>query len=78
VSAYPTDAAAAAAAIPVVSQLGQAVVAALGGVVVNAALPSYSHAASNLFALIGTAALLGVVGVLRALIRRRSDPERLS
>lgn len=57
------DGAKAAAAIPVASLIGQAIVAALGGTLVNAGLPSYSHAASNLFILLGVVALLGVFAV---------------
>lgn len=64
----------AAAAIPVTSLIGQAVVAALGGTAVNAGLPSYPHAAGNLFILLGVVALLGMFAV-RASIHRRSQPE---
>ncbi|YAL81809.1 MFS transporter [Dermacoccaceae bacterium W4C1] len=64
------DGAKAAAAIPVASLIGQAIFAALGGSVVNAGLPSYPQAATNLFLLLGSAALLGVVAV-RASTRRQ-------
>lgn len=71
-SSVPNDAdgAKAAAAIPVASMIGQAIVAALGGTVVNAGLPSYQHAASNLFILLGIVALLGHFAV-RASTRRQ-------
>ncbi|MEZ2371538.1 MFS transporter [Arthrobacter sp. RCC_34] len=45
------DGATAAAAIPVVSQLGQAFAAAIGGTVVNAAMPSIAGAAAGLLEL---------------------------
>lgn len=62
----------AAAAIPVASLIGQAIIAALGGTVVNAGLPSYSYAASNLFILLGIVAILGVFAV-RASNRHQSQ-----
>jgi len=71
-SSVPNDAdgAKAAAAIPVASLIGQAIVAALGGTVVNAGSSSHSHAASNLFILLGAVALLGLFAV-RASTRRQ-------
>jgi predicted MFS family arabinose efflux permease len=70
---HDAEGAKASAAIPVTSQIGQAIVAALGGTVVNAGLPSYPQAAGNLFILIGVAALLGVLAV-RASIHRQPQP----
>lgn len=64
------DGATAAAAIPVVSQLGQAFAAAIGGTVVNAAMPSIAGAAAGLFALFALFALLGLGAVIAV---RRHD-----
>lgn len=67
------DGAKAASAIPVASLIGQAIVAALGGTVVNAGLPSYALASSNLFILLGVVALAGVFAV-RSAIRHQPRP----
>ncbi|MFC9444532.1 MULTISPECIES: MFS transporter [Brevibacterium] len=65
-SSNEADGRIAAAAIPIVSQLGQAFAAAIGGIVVNSALPSIAGAAAGLFALFALSALLGLGAVVTA------------
>lgn len=73
-SADAADGARAASAIPVASQIGQAVIAAVGGTVVHLALPSLHHAATGLFAVIGVAAVLGIGAVGASLRPEPSAP----
>lgn len=65
-SSSEADGRIAAAAIPIVSQLGQAFAAAIGGIVVNSALPSIAGAAAGLFALFALLALLGLGAAVAA------------